>query len=155
MAAWHRASGVHFEVSLVVGVPRERAYSAYTDFEAMPKWSKDKHQVKVSRREGNTAFLETTSRAGGDRGARQVKLFPPERVESQGETRLTRARSVVRFDEAPEGTRITASLDVEVKGRWSWVFRTRARSEAESSAIEELESFARYVEGPPGATNPI
>jgi len=144
---------MHFEVSLVVGIPREKAYSAYTDFEATPKWSKDKHEVKVSRREGNTVFLKGSSRAGGSQGAREVKLFPPERVESHGETRLTRARSVVRFDEVPGGTRITASLDVEVKGRWSWVFRTQARSEAESSAMEELESFARSIGEPPGATD--
>jgi len=145
---------VHFEVSLVVGVPREKAYSAYTDFEAMPKWSKDKSEVKVSRREGNTVFLETASGAGGGQGPRQVKLFPPERVESQVETRLTRAMSIVSFSEAPEGTRITASLDVDVKGRWSWLFRTHGRSEAESSAMEELKSFALYVEGSPIATHP-
>ena len=146
---------MHFQVSLVVGVPREKAYSAYTDFEAIPRWSKDKQEVKVSRREGNMVFLKTTSRTGGGQGAREVKLFPPERVESQVETRLTRARSVVTFDEAPEGTRITASLDVEVKGLWSWVFRTHAKSEAESSAMEELKSFARYIEDSRGATDPI
>ena len=84
-----------------------------------------------------------------------MKLFPSERVESEGETRLTRTRSVVRFDEVPEGTRITASLDVEVKGRWSWIFKTQGKAEAESSAMEELSSFAKYVEGAPGSTDPV
>ena len=145
---------MHFEVSLVVGVPRDKAYSAYTDFGAMPKWSKDKRAVKVTRREGNTVQLEGGSRDGGILGARDVRLFPPERVESQRETRLTLAKSVIRFDDVPEGTRITATLDVEVKGRWSWIFKTQGRSEAESSALEGLKSFARYVEGTPGATDP-
>jgi uncharacterized protein YndB with AHSA1/START domain len=146
---------MHFEVSLVVGVPREKVYSVYTDFEAAPKWSNDKREVKVSRREGNTVYLEGGSPMGGSQGAREVKLLPPERVESHGETRLTRARSVVMFDEVPAGTRITASLDVEVKGRWSWIFKTQAKSEAESSAMKELKSFARYIEGPPSATDPV
>ena len=104
---------MHFEVSLIVRVTREKAYLSYTDFESMPKWSKDKHEVRVSRRDGSTVYLERTSLTGSRQPAREVKLFPPERVESQGETRLTRTKSVVGFEEVPEGTRITASLDVE------------------------------------------
>jgi hypothetical protein len=146
---------MHFEVSLIVKVPRVRAYSSYTDFESMPRWSKDKHEVRVARREGDTVYLERTSRTGGIRGGREMKVFPPERVESEGETRFTRTRSVVSFDEVPEGTRITASLDVELKGRWSWVFKTQGKAEAESSAMEELSSFAKYVEGTPGSTGPV
>jgi len=84
-----------------------------------------------------------------------MKLFPLERVESLGETKFTRTRSVVRFDEVPEGTRITASLDVELKGRWSWVFKTQGKAEAESSAMEELSSFAKYVESGPGSMDPV
>ena len=83
-----------------------------------------------------------------------MKLFPPERVESQGETRLTRTKSVVGFEEVPEGTRITASLDVELKGRWAWVFKTQGTAQAETSAMEELRSFARYVEGLSNPTAP-
>jgi len=144
---------MHFEVSLVVRVSRTRAYSSYTDFEAMPRWSKDTHEVKVTRREGGTAHIERVPGTEGVRGAVEMNLFPPERVESQGETRFTHTRSIVRFDEVPEGTRITASLDVELKGRWSWVFKTQGKAEAESSAMEELSSFARYVEGGTGPTD--
>jgi len=137
-----QALSVHFEAAVFVRVPRAKAYEAYTDFESMPKWSRDKREVKASR-EGNTVHLK---RASGEE-SRALSLFPPERVESAGETRITRIRSVVTFDEAPEGTRVTASMDVQLKGRWSWIFKTRGRSEAESSAMEELNSFARYVEG--------
>jgi uncharacterized protein YndB with AHSA1/START domain len=145
---------MHFEASLVVKVPRGEAYSAYTDFEAMPKWSKDKHEVKVSRREGNIVHLQSTSGTGGPQRDRVMAVFPPERVESEGETRFTRTRSVVRFEEVPEGTKVTASLDVELKGRWSWVFKTHGRSEVESSALAELGSFAAYVEGLERQPNP-
>jgi uncharacterized protein YndB with AHSA1/START domain len=146
---------MHFEVSLVVRVPRAKVYSSYTDFESMPRWSKDKQEVRVARREGSTVYLERASGTRGSRGTREMKLFPPERVESEVETRFTRTRSVTRFDDVPEGTRITASLDVELKGRWSWVFKTQGKAEAESSAMEELSSFARYVEGAPGSTDPL
>ncbi len=139
---------MHFEASLVVKVPRDEAYSAYADFEATPKWSKDKHEVKVSRREGSRVYLQRASGTGGPQRERVMTVFPPERVESEGETRLTRTKSVVRFEEVPEGTKVTASLDVELKGRWAWVFKTHGRSEVESSALAELGSFAAYVEGP-------
>jgi uncharacterized membrane protein len=146
---------MRFEVSLVVKVPRMKAYSSYTDFEAMPRWSKDKHEVKVVRREGDTVYIGRVPGTGAIRGAGEMKLFPPERVESEGETRFTRTKSIVRFEEVPEGTRITASLDVELKGRWSWVFRTKGKAEGESSAMEELSSFAKYVEGTPSSTDQV
>lgn len=140
---------MHFEASLVVKAPREKAYSAYTDFEAAPKWSKDKHAVRVSKREGNKVYLDESPGTGGRKGAREVQLFPPEEVESESETRFTKTRSVVRFEEVPEGTKMTASLDVELKGRWSWIFKTQGKTQAESSALEQLSSFARYVEALP------
>jgi uncharacterized protein YndB with AHSA1/START domain len=145
MAVRGRASAMHFEASITVKVPRDKAYSAYTDFEAMPRWSNQKQEVRVSRREGNKVYLE----GSGLKVAKEVRLFPPERVESEGETRFTRTRSVVTFDEEAGGTKVTASLDVQLKGRWSWILRTRGKAEAESSALEELASFARYTEALP------
>jgi len=121
---------MHYEVSLVVKAPRERAYSAYVNLESMQKWSKQRASIEQVRSV-----------------AERLKLFPPERVESEGETRSRRTKSVVTFEEVPEGTRVTASLDVQLKGRWSWILRTRGKADAESSAMEELASFARYVEG--------
>ena len=137
---------MHFEVSTTVNASRPEAYSAYTDFEAMPRWSKQSRTVRVIRRSGDTAYLEMEGR--GRTVLMEMKLFPPERVESEGETRFTRTKSAVIFEDDPAGTKVTASLEVHVKGRWSWIFRPRNRAEAESSALEELTSFARYVEGP-------
>jgi len=136
---------MHFEASLVLKVPRDKAYLAYTDFESWPKWSKDRSEVKVSRRDGNTVSFE--SHAGSR--ARALKLFPSERVESEGETRFSRTKSIVMFEDASEGTRVTASLDVELKGHWSWLFKTQGKAVAEASALEELSSFAKYVESLP------
>jgi uncharacterized membrane protein len=140
---------MHYEVSLIVRVPSNKAYSAYTNFEAMPRWSSQKQMVRVSRREGNMVYLEMAPGTGGRRTTREMKLFPPERVESEGETGFTRTKSVVSFEKVPEGTKVTASLDVQVKGRWSWVLRSHGKTEVESSALEELSSFARYAENLP------
>jgi uncharacterized membrane protein len=140
---------MHFEVSILVKVPRDNAYSVYTDFEAMPRWSGQKQGVKVARREGNAVYLERASAGTGRKVIREMRLFPPERVESEGETRFTRTRSIVRFEEVAEGTKVTASLEVQLKGRWGWVLKTRGKAEAESSAMEELTSFASYVQGLP------
>ncbi|HXW37934.1 MAG TPA: hypothetical protein VEJ36_08560, partial [Nitrososphaerales archaeon] len=65
------------------------------------------------------------------------------------ETRLTRTRRTVKFEEVSEGTRVTAMLDVDVKGRWSWVFAPKGRELAESSSKEGLAAFAQYVESLP------
>ena len=131
--------------------PREKVYAAYTDFEAWPKWSRQVTAVRVVGREGATVHIESEGvRSGTPRiSAAELTLSPPDRVETEGETRFTRTRRTVRFEEVPEGTKVTALLDVQVKGRWSWVFSPRGKEEAESSAREGLVAFASYVESLP------
>jgi uncharacterized protein YndB with AHSA1/START domain len=136
---------MRFEVSIAVKAAREKVYYAYTDFEAAPKWSKQASAVAASVT-GNTARLETTSAGNGRKSVRVVKLFPPERVESAGETRFTRTSVIVRFEEVPDGTKVTATLDVRFKGRWGWVLKTPGKTDVESSALEELTSFGTYAE---------
>ena len=138
---------MHYEVSVIVKVPREKAYKAFTDFEAGPKWSKERTALKVSKKEGNNVYLSSAS--GASNPGRKMRLFPPERVESSSESRFSKTKSVVKFERAPEGTKVTASLDMEVKGHWSWVMKTRGKEGVESSAMEMLKAFAKYVEGIP------
>lgn len=140
---------MHFEVCIMVKVPRGKAFAAYTDFEAMPKWSERRDAVKVLKREGDTVLLETSLHRSGRKGLREVRLTPPERVESHGETRFARTESVVSFEETAGGTKVTASLEVRFKGHWGWVLRTRGRVEAEALAMEELKAFARHAESLP------
>ena len=147
---------MHLEVSRIVKAEPEKVFAAYTDFEAMPKWSRHLTAVRVSKREGDTVYLE--SEGVSSRGTRRktvgaLKLLPPGRVESESETRFTRSRRTVAFEAVPdgEGTKVTATLDVEVKGFWGVLLRPGVKKEvAESSATEELASFAAFVEGAPG-----
>ncbi|HUI86564.1 MAG TPA: SRPBCC family protein [Nitrososphaerales archaeon] len=143
---------MHLEVSLTAKVPREKAYKAYTDFESMPKWWTPLASVKVTKREGDTVHLDIEGVSGGRRRnvPRTVQLSPPCLVESESETRFTKTKRSVMFEEVPEGTRITAKLDVKVRGAWARVLTTRDSDETESSALEELAAFTNYVEGLPG-----
>ncbi|MDG6989378.1 MAG: SRPBCC family protein [Nitrososphaerota archaeon] len=136
---------MRFEVSLVVRTSRNRAYAAYTDFEAMPKWSKQMRAVTVTRNEGGRVTIGITM-ASGKRASRDIRLVTPARVESDGETRFTLAKSTVEFEETTGGTRVTALLEVRFKGHWGWILKTRGKMEAEASAMEELEAFAKYAE---------
>lgn len=142
---------LHSEASQVVSAPREKAYAAYTDFEAMPKWSRQVKKVKVLKKDADAVLLQIGDPTAGRRNVvpRRLRLYPPERVESEGETRFTTTRSQVVFESVPDGTRVTASVDVKVKGLWARILTTRDKETAESSAAEELASFARYVEGLP------
>jgi uncharacterized membrane protein len=141
---------MRYEASVVVKAPLEKTYRAYVDFASMPKWSKAASAVRILKQEGDTIDLEVETLSGGEnhRVTTQLRLRPLERVESDGETRFTRTRRTVSFVEVPEGTRVTASLDVNMKGNWGLILRTHGRAETESAASEELTSFARYVEGP-------
>jgi len=139
---------VHIEVSVTAKAPREKVYAAYTDFESMPKWAKLSAAVKVTKKEGDLVYLESQGVSGGrTRSAtRRFKLTEPSVVESESETRFTRTKRTVEFEEVPEGTKVTARLDVQVKGLWSKVLATREGEEFEPSIQEELASFARYAE---------
>jgi len=142
---------MHLEVSCVAKASLEKAYSTYTDFESMPKWWAPLSSVRIIKREGDTIHLEIEGTSGGKsrKVARAVRLTPPDRVESDSEARFTRTKRTVIFEGVPEGTKITAKLDVQVKGAWAGILAPRGREEIESSAMEELVSFSRYVESSP------
>ncbi len=141
---------MHLEARITVSAPREKVYAAYTDFESMPKWAKDMAAVGIAKREGDAVFLESEGNVGeGGRTVRRLKLSQPRMVECESETRFTRTKRTIAFEDAPEGTKLTATLDVRVKRPWGKILSTREADEFEPSIQEELASFARYVEGLP------
>lgn len=139
---------MHVEVSRVVKASQEKVYAAYTDFERTPEWSKGVSAMRVVRSEGNTVQLESESdtRGGRKTSIAKLTLSAPSKVETERETRFTRTVRTVSFERVPEGTKVTAILDVRVKGRWAAVLAPRGKQEAIRSATEGLESFANYVE---------
>jgi len=147
----NRIHALHMEVSYLVKARRETVYAAYTDFETWPKWSREETNAKVIGREGDVVTIQSEIISRGKRRMAVAKLAtsPPEQVESEGETRFTKWKRLVRFEDAPEGTKVTASLDVFVKRRWAWIFAPRLNEEARTSVLERLKSFSEYVEGLP------
>lgn len=139
---------MRFEASLVVRTSREKAYAAYTDFESMPKWSKRMKTVTVKRNQGGRVTIGITT-ASGKRASRDLRLITPARVESDGETRFTLIKSIVKFEETAGGTMVSASLEVRFKGHWGWILKTSGKMAAEASAMDELEAFAKYAESIP------
>lgn len=139
----------------MVKAPLERVYAAYTNFEAMPKWSSHLAAVSITKREENMVHLESeeVSSSGRHRTIEgTLRLVPPGRVESEIETRFTRGRRTVTFENVPgEGsTKVTAELEVHFKGIWGVFLTSQAKKEtAESLAMQELVSFARFVENSP------
>jgi uncharacterized membrane protein len=146
---------LRLEVSHVVKAQPEKVYAAYTNFESMPMWSKHLTEVRITKRDGDTVYLASEGVTAGGRRRKTggtLRLLPPERVESESETRFTRTKRIVSFETVleGEGTKVTATLDVQVKGLWAMVLSTRVTKEdAEASAMEELTSFARFVESSP------
>jgi len=141
---------VHLEASITVSAPRGKVYAAYTDFESMPKWAKDIAAVRIAKTEGDAVYLESESALSASRkAARKLKLSQPRMVECESETRFTRTKRTIAFEEVSEGTKLTATLDVRVKRPWGSILSTREADEFEPSIQEELASFARYVEGLP------
>ena len=141
-------SELHVEVSRLVRAPRVEVFEAYTDFASIPKWSAQFSSVKVTNTEGAKVRIETegSGRQSGRVSVAELLLYPPETVESESETRFTRTKRVVRFEDVPDGTKVTAILDVRVKGAWAWFLSPRGREEAQESAEEGLASFSRYAE---------
>jgi uncharacterized protein YndB with AHSA1/START domain len=142
---------LHVEASYVVKAQREKVYAAYTDFETWPKWSRQATTVRVIGKERGTVSIESETVSGGRPRITLAKLTlsPPEEVETEGETRLTRTRRTVRFEAVPEGTKVTARLDFQIKRPWGLIFAPRVKDEVELSAQEGLRSFAEYVESLP------
>ncbi|MDG6953548.1 MAG: SRPBCC family protein [Nitrososphaerota archaeon] len=56
---------MHVEVSKVVKARREKVFAAYTDFESMPRWSKQVTAMRVVGREGSMVRMESENRFGG------------------------------------------------------------------------------------------
>jgi uncharacterized membrane protein len=141
---------VHLEACIMVNAPLGKVYAAYTDFESMPKWAKDVAAVRIAKREADAIYLESEGALGVRRRAvRRLRLSQPSMVECESETRFTRTKRTVAFEDTPEGTRLIATLDVRVKRPWGSILSTREAYEFEPSIQEELASFARYVEGLP------
>ena len=136
------------ERTQLVKAPREKVFQAWTDYEAYRTWD---HQVftsvTVKERAGNTARLDMETKFMGLRMPRTEThiLTPPERVEVDGSVPIATNTTVWKFDAVPEGTRLTAILEIQLKGILK-VLEPVAGWQARTLLGKWMEALANYVE---------
>jgi len=139
---------VRIEQAQLVKAPRERVFPAWTDCEAWPQWDPGVFtRVTVTERAGNTVHLDAEVKFMGLKRRRTEKhvLTPPEKVEVEGEMLGATNTTVWKFEGVPEGTLLTAVLEMQLNGLLK-LLQPIAEWRARSGLREWMRAFARYVE---------
>ena len=139
---------MRIELAQLVEAPREQVFQAWTDCEAWPKWdSKVFTRVKVNERAGNTVLIDAETKFMGLRMSRTEKhvLTPPEKVEVTGNVPNATNTTVWTFEAVPQGTMLTAVLEIEFKGILK-LLQPVAERQARTVTREWMRAFAHYVE---------
>ena len=132
----------------LVKAPRQQVFEAWTDCEAWPRWDPVVFtEVTVTERAGNTVRLGAQVKVMGLRTRRTEKhvLTPPERVEVEGEIRGMTNTTVWTFEEAPEGTTVTAVANAQLKGLLR-LLEPLVRWQGRTVLRQWMRAFANYVE---------
>ncbi len=136
------------EYSQLVKAPRERVFQAFTDYEAYPTWDPVIFKrVTVTERGANTARLDAEVKFMGLKLRRTEKhlLTPPEKVEVDGSVRDATNTTVWTLKTVPEGTMLTAMLEIQFKGLLK-LLQPVAEWQMRTALPEWMRAFARYVE---------
>jgi ribosome-associated toxin RatA of RatAB toxin-antitoxin module len=139
---------VRTEYSHLVRAPRERVFQALTDYEAIPTWDRVMFKrVTVTERGPNTATLDADVRFMGLKMRRTERhiLTPPEKIEVDGSVRDAINTTVWTLRAAPEGTILTARLEVEFKGLLK-LLQPLAERQVRNVLPEWMREFTSHVE---------
>jgi len=141
-------SAVRVELEQLVQAPRDRVYEAWTDCEAWPTWDPVIFKrVVIVERSGNTRRLDADVRFMG-RTMRRTEdhvLTPPEKIEVRGGVPGMTNTTEWRFEPTPDGTRLTAALDIQLAGLLK-VLGPLVGWQARSVTRKWMEALARHVE---------
>jgi ribosome-associated toxin RatA of RatAB toxin-antitoxin module len=138
---------VHIELTQLVKAPREDVFRTFTDFEAWPSFSRLFARVAIMERTGQTVRLDTDVKVLG-RTLRRIErhvLTPPGLIQVTGETEGATNTTEWRFETAPEGTLVTAVLDIGSAGI-TRLLGPFANRQAKSMLHDWMQAFAKYVE---------
>jgi ribosome-associated toxin RatA of RatAB toxin-antitoxin module len=138
---------LHIEQTQIVKAPRERVYQAWTDYEAWPKWQTFFTRVAVTKREGNTVYLDTDVVLRGRKSRRTEKhlLTPPARIDVEGEMEGITNTTTWKCESVPEGTQVTAIVDLNLPLRLK-VISPLVKRQFRPLLSEWLQQLANYVE---------
>jgi carbon monoxide dehydrogenase subunit G len=138
---------MRIEQAQVVKAPREQVFQAWTDYEAWPRFSGLFTRVSVKERVGNTVRVDAEVKVMGRRTARSEKhvLTPPEQVRVEGETEGATNTTLWTFEPVPEGTRVTAVVEAELRGL-TRLLGPLAKRQLQTLLNQWMRGLARYVE---------
>ena len=139
---------VRIEQSQLVRAPGEKVFQAWTDYEAWTTWDRDVFtRVTVAERVGNTARLDIETKFMGLRMPRTERhvLTPPVKVEVDGSVPIATNTTVWKFDAVPEGTMLTAILEIGFKGVLKFMDPIAGR-QGRNLLSKWMQAFAKYVE---------
>jgi uncharacterized protein YndB with AHSA1/START domain len=137
------------EASRVIKAPRAKVWAVFTDPENQLKWDPEGiKSVKILERKGNTVSWEGRHIMGGREVTLTHKytLYPTERIEEVLEGPAV-SRGGFKFEEVPEGTKMTLSYDISFKGVIGRIIgRLLVGPKLGEYADQILENLAKYIE---------
>jgi ribosome-associated toxin RatA of RatAB toxin-antitoxin module len=133
----------------IVNAPPEVVYRVVTDFEHYLDWNSDLKKIDVLERDAEGRPLEVEFRAAAFGRSTTYALHydysraPEVLTWHQTSGDLTESlNGQYRFEPAPEGTRLTYDLEVELLVPIPAFVRSRAASRIQTQALRELKSQA-------------
>jgi carbon monoxide dehydrogenase subunit G len=138
---------MHIEQVQVVKAPRDKVYAAFTDFESWPTFQKLFTRVKILDRTGDAVRIDTDVHILGRTVSRTEVhvLSPPDRIHVQGETESASNTTDWAFEPIPEGTRLTANVEIGGSGL-TRLLGPFAKRQAHAMLRDWMLAFAKHVE---------
>jgi carbon monoxide dehydrogenase subunit G len=135
------------EQAQFVKAPREHVYQTWTDYDAWPKFSSLFKRVTVVERAGNTVHINAEISVMGRTTGRTEKhvLTPPEQVLVSGETEGSTNTTLWKFAATPEGTVVSATVEVELTGL-TRLLGPLAERQLQQLLREWVRGLAKYAE---------
>ena len=136
------------EISEVIKAPRAKVWEVAANPESMLEWWPGSKSVEILSREGNTMTIRGVGESGGREATMTEKwtLHPQEKIEFEFLEGPIRGTSIQRFEEVPEGTKVTWSSDIKFKGVLGGLMARLLWSKVKDSLGEPLEGLAKYIE---------
>ncbi len=136
------------EISRVIKAPRPKVWEVAANPESMLEWWPGSKSVEILSREGNTMTVRGVGESAGREATMTEKwtLYPQEKIEFEFLEGPVRGISVQRFEEVPEGTKVTWSSDIRFKGVLGGLVGRLFWFKVKDSLGEPLEGMAKYIE---------
>ena len=138
---------MRIDCSQVVKAPREQVFQTFSDLETFPKFFDPFKRVTATERAGNRVTWEIEAMFRGRIAKRTEKwvMTPPEQILVDGKIEGITNRSVWKFEPIAEGTRVTGTMEFQLKW-WMKALRPIVKRQIQALVRNYMETFAKHVE---------